>query len=336
MGKLFRIFTIAAGALLLAGNIASAQSLVFCADFVKAAVKYSQQMRALAQKAPGGRCTGHNLLDPFWSTNSIAQRQWCLSVSRGTENTRLDEMRAAVEKCGYCGTYADVVTTAAQYNIENRCGFSHDGDERWRPDKALHFNGCMVAKKCEEKCLLLDCWNSCSDDTDIDAVRKMLDPIAAQVSLAVAQCKSERGLGKTSSALTAPKREPEFQDTFQRKKHPFKPKTKSGDYLSTSSGATARRATPPKRGPSSGPNGGTTSGNDLAYPSGAAARRAADPCRSPTATKPCKPAATPLGPGLLDSGPVFSPRGPAAAGASPPPGGAPASTIGGSTSSAPR
>jgi hypothetical protein len=195
----------------------------------------------------------------------------------------------------------------------------YDGDERWKADKAFHFYGCLKFEYCAEGNLVRD--RQCHGE--LGYTKPGLDSIMKDVIAAVAQCKEKKGISTRSSALTVPKGKPAFQDTFQRKKHPSKPSTKSGNYLSTPSGTTSRRATLPK--------GSNTSGNDLANPSGGTARRAADPCLSPTAEKPCKPAATILGTGLLDSGPVFSPRGPTPAGTPMPPGGSAAPTIGGST-----
>jgi hypothetical protein len=91
MRKVFVPLAVVVGILLLSDNLASAYP-DYCVGFAANAVKNSQKMRALAQMAPGGRCTGHNLLDPFWSTNSVRQRQWCSSVSEETAYNRIAEL----------------------------------------------------------------------------------------------------------------------------------------------------------------------------------------------------------------------------------------------------
>jgi hypothetical protein len=296
MGKIFMRCAIVAGALLLPGSFASAASPTFCAS-------HSDVLKHKAALVLVRGGCGQNMNDPFWSTNKSVQGRWCLSTDEGTVIKRLREMDNVAEKCDYCRGYADLVSAAAADNIKYGCGLKAEvweGDERWKPDREFHFIGCIKFE-----------WYSGGTDRSYGEisqpqVKQALDAILGDVTSRVAQCKASKGIGTSSSALTVPKGEPAFQDTFQRKKHPFKPSTKSGDYLSTPSGTSKRRATSPK--------GRNTSGNDLANPSGGTARRAADPCQSPTAGKPCKSPSSLLGPGILEGDGGFARQRPAGAG----------------------
>jgi hypothetical protein len=295
MDKVFMRLAVAAGTLLLSGSLASAASPTFCAaHFAPEAGLRIQKVRAL------GGC-GQDMNDPFWSTNQSVQIRWCTSVDEDTARTRIGEIAQIANKCDYCRVYATSVATAAAENIKYSCGFKYDGDERWRPDRAFHFDGCI------KFCSVSEITSRCNGD--LPSTKNGLNSIVVDVTSQVAQCKAEKNIGTASSALTLPRNVPPLQDTIQRLKHPSKPRTKSGDYLSKSSDTTSRRATFRKSS--------VTSGNDLANPSGGTVRRAANPCKSATATKPCAPASSLLSPGILESGGDFARQGPAGTGVAP-------------------
>jgi hypothetical protein len=310
MGKIFRICLIVAGGALLSGGFASAYADE-CRFFGVAAVNFSQKMRAVAQRAPGGRCPGHNLLDPFWSTNSIRQLQWCASVPDETVRIRTQEMYRAIEICSYCTTYANIVTSAANDNIKYGCGFKNDGDQRWLPDLNYHFVGCAAVKDCSD--------DVCISDTSADWIRSKLEPIASQVTLAVAECKLEKGIGTASSALTVPRAIPPRRDSVGRVKHGGNTSIKSHNDLAAPARPSNQRETavtakhdhtpPPERARSRPPHpcksatatkpcsvgaSKNTSNNDTI--------RAANPCQPGRVTDPCKSKSRVVSPGLLDGG----------------------------------
>ena len=221
MSRFFSICMVVAVTLLLSGRPVSAGSVQQCIGFSTAAISYVQKIRAAA-RAAGGGCTGHDMRDRFWSTDRSVQRTWCLSVSSETADKRLDEMREAVAKCSYCNAYSNAVTSAAADNIKLGCGFKNDGDKRWLNDKDFHFNGCMTAKDCNEICTVgLACYDACV--VEVSTIQKILDPIVSQVTVDIEQCKTDKGVGKTSSALSRPKTIPPLPDIAQRAKHPPKP-----------------------------------------------------------------------------------------------------------------
>lgn len=277
MRKIFMRLGIAAGALLLSGNFA--YPATFCENWAANAVKYSQSMRALAQSVPGGTCTGHNLLDPFWSTNSKRQRQWCTSVSRDTANTRTGEMNDAITRCGYCAGYANILTTAAAENQKFGCGFKDDGDTRWSGTAVSHFQGCMTVQDCDDDCRILGvaaCYKACLNFDGLKA--KIMDPIVSQVTTAIAQCKVEKGINTSSSALTVPKAIPPLRDSVGRVKHQGNASIKSNNDLVAPARPSSRRPTARETA--------VTEKSDHAPPAGRARSRP-DPCKSVTATKPC-------------------------------------------------
>jgi hypothetical protein len=249
-------FALVAGTLLLSGNSANA---IFCDAFATFAVENAQKVRQL------GGC-GLNLKDVSLSTNRAEQIRWCVDVRAETRDIRVSELQEQTNRCSGCQAYADVITAAAVDNIRYGCGFKNVDDERWRPDKAFHFNGCMAARDCDPVCVLFWCRQAC---LNFDGVKQtMLDPVAADVTQKIAECKlthdpvSCRGChGSNTSAavLAVPKGWDAFQDAVKRLT-PAKTSTKSGNDLSNPPDTSNRRATLPR--------GSNTSGNDLAKPSG--------------------------------------------------------------------
>jgi hypothetical protein len=191
MCKIFMRFVLVAGALLVSCNLASAADGIVCVGFANYAVRNAKEVRQM------GGC-GLNLNDVSLSTDRAAQMQWCSSVDEDTVNARFDELRDQTNRCSYCRSYADTMTAAATDNITYGCGFKNAGDQRWRPDNAYHFNGCMAAEDCNNVCVLWDCYRACVHEASV--IRQLLDPNIAQVTLAIAQCKATR---KSQAPLTA-------------------------------------------------------------------------------------------------------------------------------------
>jgi hypothetical protein len=228
MGGIFVRLLVIAGTLLLSGNLASAGSLPHCAGFATAAISNVQKIRAAGRSpSPGGDSLscGHNLQDPFWSPDRDVQWRWCMSVSDETADKRSDEMREAVGKCSYCNIYARTVTSAAADNIKFGCGLKNDGDTRWTADLDSAFTGCLATQFCEDSgCVLGICDTYCTGD--LSSIQRVLNPIVEQVTSAVAQCKAEKGIGTSSSALSVPKTIPPLQDKIDRPKRAATPAKK--------------------------------------------------------------------------------------------------------------
>jgi hypothetical protein len=277
MGKIVRVFIIIAGALLLPGSLALAASDADCVVMAKSFVNHVKQIRA-AGRSPGAGADslscGHNLQDSFWSPDFEVQYRWCRSHSLETARTRAGEMSEAVAKCSYCNIYARTVTSAAADNIKFGCGFKDGGDKRWTPDLDHHFNGCMAAKSCEEVCVMWSCYDACT--VEVNAIRPMLQPIVSQVTSAVAQCKVEKGINTSSSALTVPKPIPPLRDSVGRAKHPGNTSIRSHNDLA----APANRRTTARET-------AVTEKHDHTPPPARARSRPPNPCKSATATKPC-------------------------------------------------
>ncbi|MGZ3410382.1 MAG: hypothetical protein ACXWJW_04715 [Xanthobacteraceae bacterium] len=289
--------------LLLPAEFLWAASPAACNNFALSLVNAAQKV-----KAKGG--CDQNMNDPFWSTNKAVQVQWCLGTSDETLKKRLDEMGAVSEKCSYCQLYADYVSAAAVYNIQNKCGYKYDGDGRWNPDRQFHFSGCMKFESCfTDAALLFGAIGGntyCTGDLNqqvgsSDTVKTSLDAIAGDVGFKIEQCKATRA---SSQPLTVQKDGFNLRDSFERLKRFPNVSAKTGIELNSPPDTTNLR----KKFPA----GSAKSGNDLAEPSDNT-RRVIDPCRSAT-TGPCTPSTNVLTPSLLESDPGFTRQGPAAAG----------------------
>jgi hypothetical protein len=205
MSRIFMRLAVAAGTLLLSGNLASAESPTFCsATFAPQVAGFIQKVRAM------GGC-GHDMKDPFWSANSSVQIRWCLGEDRDTANKRYSEIGAISQKCSYCRAYADVVSTAAAENIKYGCNFKYVSDQRWRPAWQFHFDGCRTREGCNS-------YDRCGGELYL--VKDGLDSILADVTSQVALCKAEKGVRSSSSPLTVPKAIPipPLQEAIQRPK----------------------------------------------------------------------------------------------------------------------
>ena len=302
MGKIVRVFIIVAGALLLPGGPALAGSPTDCAVMAKSLVNKVKQIRAAGRSPSGGGDSlscGHNLQDPFWSPDLQVQRRWCLSVSLATSRKRVEEMSEAVAKCSFCNIYARTVTSAAADNIKFGCGFTNNDDTRWKDDLDSHFTGCLAAKKCDRICGAFGCYDGC--DSTLDGIRPMLQPIASQVTSDVAQCKVEKGIGTSSSALTVPKAIPPLRDSVGRAKHPGNASIKSSNDLAAPARPSNRSTTPRETA--------VTAKHDHTPPPARARSRPPNPCKLATATKPCSVGANTSAMDRLDGGSQLRPSG---------------------------
>src|ERR1044071_2630119 len=191
--------SIIAFALLLSASPARAAGPGFC-------LKYSQPLVNEAERVKSRGGCGQKISDPFWATDKTIQRQWCMAHSEDTVTKRLSEMQFVVEKCDYCKTYADTITAAANFNIKYECGFTYDGDERWKPDRQFHFIGCMRFE------------SATNGKGEVYWVKDELNSIVGDVSLQIAECKAKKPISTSSSALTVPKAIPPLRDSVGRVK----------------------------------------------------------------------------------------------------------------------
>lgn len=201
MGKIFTHLVIAGGALLLSTSLVLAAPPSVCAGFADKAVANAVLVQQL------GGC-GLNMNDESLSTNRSVQVRWCMSVLENTVKQRELELWGQTGQCKYCLNYAKVISEAAADNIKYSCGNKNGADQRWNPDYAYHFNGCMAINMCDHQDKTGAWIGSIADffgmDGDIQCYKyspeRLLDPIVGEVALAMGRCEKVRS---SSAPLTS-------------------------------------------------------------------------------------------------------------------------------------
>jgi hypothetical protein len=201
MGRIFTHLVIAGGALLLSTSLVLAAPPSVCAGFADKAVANAVLVQQL------GGC-GLNMNDESLSTNRSVQVRWCMSVLENTVRQRELELWGQTGQCKYCLNYAKVISEAAADNIKYSCGNKNGADQRWNPDYAYHFNGCMAINMCDHQDKTGAWIGSIADffgmDGDIQCYKyspeRLLDPIVGEVALAMGRCEKVRS---SSAPLTS-------------------------------------------------------------------------------------------------------------------------------------
>jgi hypothetical protein len=265
-----------------------------CSDYIAAWLKMAKAAEA-KRCSPGG---------PMWATvyTSKNQGDFCLSAGTDGNNARTEEMKRVMSVCDACADTVDDVIRDIVDNTLYSCGFGKgfsNSDGRWTASRESQIARCVAAATLQSK-------------AGLDKYLKINAQMAEDVRVCKLTHTNKNCIScHVSPAPSALRTIPEGgagRDSIQRLKRPTKTSTKSGNDPIGSSDS-INRAAPRK--------GSNTSGNDLANPFAGAERRAADPCNSPTAEKPCKPASSLFGPGILESDGGLARQSPARAGSAP-------------------
>jgi hypothetical protein len=80
---------------------------------------------------------------PEWTTDAVAQRNFCLKASESERAARTKRMRENMFVCEECAWEVDKIMRSAVDNLLYRCGFTNL-DGRWIPKREYHINICVM------------------------------------------------------------------------------------------------------------------------------------------------------------------------------------------------
>jgi hypothetical protein len=135
MRKVFRLFLIFVGTLLISSGHARAASAAVCNVYAKEAAAKARGVREFA--------CGYDLKDPRWTAERTDHARWCKAAPEDAVAREAAHRRGEMKLCDECRVYARAAAQFAAQNRKLKCGFS---GPRWGDDAQGHFGWCMALR----------------------------------------------------------------------------------------------------------------------------------------------------------------------------------------------